>query len=374
MGKLPFTIERIQVEHLQLPLVHPFETSFGLETTKDTILVRLDADGLTGWGEAPVHGRPSYSPEDVVTTLHVLVDFMAPALIGRTFEGPEDLEADPVGIRGHRFARASVELALADLAARAAGLPLYRYYGGTRSRIPVGVSIGIQPTLEALLDRIGMFLDSGYGRIKVKIKPGWDIAVVEAIRSRYPDIMLFADANAAYSLADSRMFLDMDRFGLALIEQPLGHDDLVNHARLQAVLNTPVCLDESLAGLAASRSALRLKATGAINIKMSRMGGGVDSRRLAEIGRRLGLPVFCGGMLETGIGRAHNMALATLPAFSLPGDISASDRYYERDIVDRPAVLVGDGCLELPEAPGIGVNVVEDRVADYSRFSREFRR
>jgi len=371
MGANRFTIDRIRIEHLALPLVHPFETSFGRETVKDTIVVRVDAEGMSGYGEAPVHGRPSYSPDDVVTTLHVLIDFMGPALLGRSFGSPRELEPEVAGIRGHRFARAALELAIADLAARAAGLPLHRYYGATRSRIPVGVSIGIQPSEAALLDRIAKFLAQGYHRIKVKIKPGWDVEVLEAIRSRFPDVMLFADANAAYRLSDLPRIEKLDRFGLELIEQPLAHDDLADHARLQARLRTPVCLDESLAGRAASRAALRLKAAGAVNIKMPRMGSGVDSRWLAECARRLGLPVFCGGMLESGIGRAHNMALAALDGFTLPGDISASDRYYQEDVVAPPASLTPDGHLELPDAPGIGVEVLEDRIARYSRFRHE---
>jgi len=234
MTVAPFRIERVHIVHLRMPLVHPFETSFGVEKLKDTVLVRVDAEGLQGYGEAPVHGRPSYSADDVVTTLHVLEDFMAPALIGRRFSGPQDLEPDVAGVRGHRFARAAVELALTDLAARAAGVPLHRYYGADRDRIPVGVSIGIQASPEALLDRIAGFLEAGYSRIKVKIKPGWDVAVLDAIRSRFPSVMLFADANAAYTLRDLPVLLEMDRHGLALIEQPLGHDDLVDHARLQA--------------------------------------------------------------------------------------------------------------------------------------------
>ena len=370
MAVARFRIERIHIVHLRMPLVHPFETSFGVETQKDTILVRVDAEGLHGYGEAPVHGRPSYSADDVVTTLHVLADFMAPALVGRRLSGPEDLEPDVAGVRGHRFARAALELALADLAARAAGMPLHRYYGATRERIPVGVSIGIQATPEALLDRIAGFLEAGYSRVKVKIKPGWDVAVLGAIRARFPSVMLFADANAAYTLRDLPVLLEMDRYGLALIEQPLGHDDLVDHARLQARMTTPVCLDESLAGPSASRAALRLGAAGAVNIKMARMGGGVASRRLAECARRLRLPVFCGGMLESGIGRAHNMALAALPAFNLPGDISASDRYYLQDIVDPPARLEAGGCLALPSAPGIGVTVLEERVNAHVQHRR----
>ncbi|MBN2492096.1 MAG: o-succinylbenzoate synthase [Planctomycetes bacterium] len=370
MARARWRIERIHITHLRLPLVRPFETSFGVETVKDTILVRVDAEGLSGFGEAPVHGRPSYSADDVVTTLHVLEDFLAPALIGRSLCGPEDLESEVAGVRGHRFARAALEGALADLAAQAAGLPLFRYYGARRERIAVGVSIGIQPNRGALLERIAGHLAEGYGRIKVKIKPGWDVAVLEAIRAHFPAVMLFADANAAYTLRDLPVLEALDRHGLALLEQPLGHEDLLDHARLRARLATPICLDESLAGPAVSRAALRLGAAGAVNIKMARMGGSVASRRLARCARRLGLAVFCGGMLESGVGRAHNLALAALPDFTLPGDISAADRYYREDIVDPPARLGPGGCLALPDAPGIGVTVLEDRVAVLAQHRR----
>jgi o-succinylbenzoate synthase len=366
-----FRIERVRIEHLRLPLVHPFETSFGLETVKDTILVQIDAEGLTGYGEAPVHGRPSYCADDVVTTLHVLESFLGPSLVGRVLNGPEDLEPELAGVRGHRFARAAVETAVADLAARAAGLPMFKFYGAKRCRVPVGVSIGIQPTIDGLLDRIGSFLTDGYRRIKVKIKRGWDVAVIAAIRERYPDVMLFADANAAFTLADIAMFVELDRFQLELIEQPLAHDDLVDHARLQERIQTPVCLDESLAGLPVSRAALRLGSAGAVNIKIPRMGGSIASRRLAECARRLGIPVFCGGMLETGVGRAHNLALATLPGFTLPGDISASRRYYERDIVDPVAKLTPDGHIELSGKPGIGVEIQQDLVDAFSTGRRD---
>lgn len=359
---MAFRITRVTATHVRMPLVHPFETSFGLEEVKDSVLVRVTADGIDGWGESPVHARPFYSADDVTTVWHVLRDHVGPWLVGRSLRGPADLPADLGGVRGHRFARAGVECAVADVAARVAGLPLHRYWGATRSRIPVGVSIGIQPTVDDLVERVAGFVARGYGRVKIKIKPGWEVEPLEAIRARFPDLMLYADANAAYTLGDADVLASLDRFDLALIEQPLAHDDLVDHARLQARMRTPVCLDESLAGLAASRAAIRLGAAGAINIKIPRMGGPVDSRRLAAIARRLGIPVFCGGMLETGVGRAHNMALAALDGFSLPGDISASDRYWAQDLVEPAATLDDDGCLALSDRPGLGVDVVESRV------------
>lgn len=373
-------IDRVVVWHVQLRLVHPFETSFGLEENKDSVVIRIDAGGLSGFGEAPVHARPSFAADDITTVMHVLRDHMGPSLVGRRIESLADLEADVAGVRGHRFARAGVETALADLLAKHAGVPLHRFYrghvrGAEREgpvRIAVGVSIGIQPDVEQLVERVQRFVDAGYGRIKIKIKPGWDVEPIAAIRAVLPDVMLFADANAAYSLADLDTLRALDEFDLALIEQPLRHDDLVDHAKLERAIQTPVCLDESLAGLEMSRAALALGAAGAVNIKVPRMGGPLDSIRLSEIARRMGKPVFCGGMLETGIGRAHNMAIATLPGYSLPGDISASDRYYAEDVVTPPATLE-DGCLALSEAPGIGVEVVEDRLRAAERATFECR-
>ena len=363
-------IERVELREVRMPLVHPFETSFGRETEQRTIVVRLDCEGLVGYGESAAGIGPWYSYETVETCWHVQSDFLVPRLLGREILGPADVVGLFAPVRGHNIAKTGLEEAVWDLFAKRAGEPLSRHLGGTGDRIESGVSVGIQATVSELLDRIGAFVDQGYARVKIKIKPGWDVDVVEAVRDRFPDLRLMLDANSAYSLDDVELFRRLDRFDLMMVEQPLGHDDIVDHAKLQAKIRTPVCLDESIVTPEHARWAIELRSCRIVNIKPGRVGGLSAAIRIHDLCQEHGLPVWCGGLLETGIGRAHNVALSTLPDFRLPGDVSASARYYERDLVDPPFELNPDGTISVPDGPGIGVAVDEDRLDDSTVRSR----
>jgi len=365
-------IERITLLHLRLPLVDPFETSFGREDSRDTLLVRVEGEGLTGWGECPAGRAPLYAGETVETCRVVLRDHLVPRVLGSDFADPEDLLAEIAPIRGNRFARGGLEGAFTDLTARARGISLRTLLGGTRDRVEVGVSIGIQDSLEALAARIEGFLAQGYGRIKIKIKPGWDTGAVAFVRGRFPAIRLMVDANAAYGPEDRDTLRELDRFGLLMIEQPFAPTDLVEHARLQEAIRTPVCLDESVPDLAHAEAAVALGAMRVLNIKAPRVGGLRSAVRIHDLCRARGIPVWCGGLLETGIGRAHNLALASLPGFTLPGDLSASARYFAEDVIDPPVVVESDGTVAVPIGPGLGVAVVEERVRRYAERIESF--
>jgi O-succinylbenzoate synthase len=353
-------IEAITLRCVQLPLRHPFRTSFGQEDTKHAVIVSLHSSGLTGYGEAPVSPAPLYSYETVHTAWHILRDFVAPRLLGQEITQPEQVESALAPVRGHPMAKMGVEAAAWDLLAQARGLSLSRMLGGTQSRIPSGVSIGIQPDLHALLQRIAAFVAKGYRRIKLKIEPGWELEMVHAVRHEFRDVPLMLDANAAFSLDDVQLFQALDGHDLMMIEQPLGHDDLFEHSLLQAEISTPICLDESIRHAGDARAALEWDCCRIINIKPGRVGGLLEARRIHDLCQARGLPVWCGGMLETGIGRAHNVALASLPNFRLPGDISASDRYFLEDIVHPAFALRPDGTIEVPSGVGIGVQVKVD--------------
>jgi O-succinylbenzoate synthase len=355
-------IERIELHHIELPLVHPFETSFGREETRPCILVAVHADGLTGWGECCAMAEPWYSSETVETAWHVLRDFLIPAVLGQEVKSPADVVSRFQRVRGHPMARAGLEGAVWDLLAQAQGVPLVGMLGGQRDRVPVGVSLGIQPTLDALLDRVALCIDQGYKRVKLKIKPGWDVDVIRAVRERWPDLMLQVDANSAYTLAEASIFQELDQFDLLLVEQPLHHDDIVDHAQLQKQLVTPICLDESIHSPEHARWALDIAACRAINIKAGRVGGLTAAQQIHDLCASRGVPVWCGGMLETNVGRAANVALAALPNFTLPGDISASARYYHQDIAEPNFVLNKDSTLTVPTEPGLGVRVIPERL------------
>ncbi|MGD9030568.1 MAG: o-succinylbenzoate synthase [Anaerolineae bacterium] len=356
-------IERIELHHIDLPLVHPFETSFGREITRPCILVAVHAGGLTGWGECVAGAGPWYAYETIGTAWHVLRDFLIPMLLGRNIASPDDVEVRFQRVRGHRMARAALEVAVWDLLARAEGRSLATALGGRRDRVPVGVSLGIESSHQELLDKIERRVDEGYGRVKLKIKPGWDVEVVRAVRERWPELPLQVDANAAYTLAHVPVFQDLDQLDLLLIEQPLHHDDIVEHARLQEQLVTPVCLDESIRSPTHARWALEIAACRIINIKLGRVGGLSAARRIHDLCAERDVPVWCGGMLETNVGRAANVALATLPNFALPGDISASARYYEEDIAGPDFLLADDSTVAVPAGPGLGVRVDLKRLA-----------
>ncbi len=363
-------IERMEIRHVQLPLVHAFETSFGREEVRNTILVAVQGDGLTGWGEAATSVGPWYEYETVVTCWHVLQDFLGPLLLGHEVANPVDAARLMAPVRGHHIAKMGLESAVWDLVGQAQGRSIAQLLGANRDRIPVGVSIGVQPDVPALLKRIESFRAQDYGRIKIKIKPGWDVDVVRQVRQAFPDLPLMVDANSAYTLADTSRLMALDAFDLLMIEQPLAHDDLVDHATLQRQLRTPLCLDESIPSLAAVRAALALDSGRIINIKPGRVGGMVAALQIHDLCRERNVPVWCGGMLETGVGRAHNVALASLPGFTLPGDISASARYFAEDIVDPPFMLDDDGTMAVPTGPGIGVQVRLNRV-DAATVRRE---
>ncbi len=355
-------IERIELHHVEMPLVDPFETSFGRELDRPCILVSVHAEGLTGWGECVASAGPWYSYETIETAWHVLRDFLIPVVLGQAATSPAETAARFSRVRGHPMARAGLENAVWDLLAQARGVSLVEMLGGRRQRVPVGVSVGIEPTLDALLDRVAQYVAQGYARVKLKIKPGWDVAVVRAVRERWPDLALQVDANSAYTLADAPALCELDQFDLLLIEQPLHHDDLVDHARLQARLRTPLCLDESIHSPEHARWALDIRACRIINVKVGRVGGLTAVQQIHDLCAARGAPLWCGGMLETNVGRAANVALATLPNFTLPGDISASARYYRQDIAEPNFTLNDDSTLSTPAGPGLGVRVIPERL------------
>jgi O-succinylbenzoate synthase len=364
-------IDRITLHLVNMRLVAPFETSFGVEHDRQCVIVRVDADGLTGWGECPAEGSFGYSYETTTTVWHALKDFLIPRSLGQ----PVDIAAAcRLGelLRGHNMARHGLESALWDIAAQQQGSSLARALGGTRDRVAVGVSVGIQASAEALIARLEDYLAQGYGRIKIKIKPGYDLEIVKRVRARFPKILLQVDANSAYRLPDAPLFQAMDVYGLLLIEQPLGWDDIYEHSKLQPLLETPVCLDESIHSLGHAALALELRACKVINIKPARVGGFSESRRIHDLCQAHHIPVWCGGMLETGIGRAGNVALASLPNFTLPGDISASQRYYTEDIAEPPFTLNPDSTLSVPTTPGLGVTVNEKALQKFTEHMESF--
>ncbi len=348
-------IDRIVVRHLRMPLVHFFETSFGRTTTRDILLVQAVADGVSGWGEVTAGENPFYNEEWTDSAWLLLLNYISPRVLGFDLENASAVDGRTRHIRGHNMARGGLEAAVWDLEARLAGKPLWEQIGGgARREIPCGVSIGVQDSLEQLLEKIEGELQAGYQRIKMKIKPGWDVDAVAAVRNRYPDILLMADANSAYTLADVDRLKQLDTFGLMMIEQPLAHDDIIDHAELQAQLKTPICLDECIRSAHHAEQAIRLQACRIINIKLGRVGGFGEAKRLHDVCERAGIPVWCGGMLEAGVGRAHNVALATLPNFVLPGDVSASKRYWSRDIIVPAVEVTSQGTIALRNGVGFG--------------------
>ncbi len=355
-------IETAELRQIEMELVEPFETSGWRETLRPAIIIALHSEGLTGYGECVAGAGPWYSYETVQTAWHVLKDFLIPAVLGKSFASAEELQAALGRIRGHPMAKAGLEAAFWDLLAQSQKSSLAQLLGGTKERIESGISIGIQKDIPELLSVIEHRRAQGYKRIKLKIKPSWDVAVLRAVRERFPDIELMADANAAYRLADREHLKHLDEFRLLMLEQPLDYDDLIDHAVLQKELKTPICLDESIKTPEDARKALELGACRLINIKPGRVGGLLNATRIHDLCRGRGVPVWCGGMLETGIGRAANIALASLPGFVFPNDISASARYWREDIIEPPFVLERDGTITVPTGPGLGVQVVPERL------------
>jgi o-succinylbenzoate synthase len=349
----------VELRRVALPLVAPFRTSFGVERDRDVLLVRAVTADAEGWGECVAAAEPRYSSEYADGAADVLRRFLVPALTAAGDLDPGAAGQAMAFVKGHRMAKAALELALLDAWLRAAGRSLADHLGATRDRVPAGVSVGIHDSVPELLDAVAAYLDQGYLRIKLKIEPGWDTEPVAAVRERFgDDLLLQVDANAAYTLADAGHLAALDRFGLLLIEQPLAEDDLAGHAELAGRLATPVCLDESITSAKAAVDAVAMGACRIVNVKAGRVGGYLEAKRLHGACRPLGVPLWCGGMLETGLGRAANVALAALPGFTLPGDTSASDRYYRQDLT-APFVLE-NGHLAVPRGPGIGVEPIGD--------------
>lgn len=362
-------LERVEVVHVEVPLVAPFRTSFGTMTAKDTFLLHVVTDTAEGWSEFAADPEPLYCSEFVAGAEIVLRDFLLPRVATLPVLGAAQLAPAMEQIKGHEMAKAALETAVLDAELRSYGMSLATYLGSVRERVPAGVSVGIRETVAALLDDVERYLVEGYVRIKLKIEPGWDLEPVRAVRERFgADLPLQVDANTAYTLADAEHLRRLDEFGLLLIEEPLDENNLYAHARLQQRLATPVCLDESLHNARDTASAIAMDACRAVNVKPARVGGYLEARRVHDVAHAHGVPVWCGGMLETGIGRAPNLALAALPGCTLPGDTSASSRYFAEDLTE-PFVLV-DGHLPVPRSPGIGVEPLP-RVL--RRFTRERR-
>jgi O-succinylbenzoate synthase len=350
-------LDSLTLYHLRMPLVAPFETSFGRTTERECILISLQAGGLTGYGECVADRDPGYSYETIGTAWHIIKDFIAPLLLGQEVRGAEHFHSLVERIRGHQLAKAGVEMALWDLRGKLEGRSLREMLGGIRDRVQVGVSVGLQSSPDVLVKTVAKYLEAGYGRIKIKIKPGRDVGDTRAVRAAFSCIKLQVDANSAYTLATWKTLIPLDSLDLLLIEQPLYEDDIWDHRQLQKELRTPVCLDESIITLRHARYALEMEACKIINIKPGRVGGLSQAVAIHDLCLERGVPVWCGGMLETGVGRASNLAMASLPGFILPGDISASERYYAEDITHERFLLNPDSSIDVPSAPGLGVTL-----------------
>ncbi len=355
-------IKSIELREIHLPLVHFFETSFGRTYNRRIILLTVHTEDGTGYGECTAGEDPFYSSETTETAWHMLCDFIVPCLLERKLERPSDAAAQMTPIRSNRMAKATIETALWDLEARRLGLPLYRHLGGTRREIPCGVSIGIQDSIEALLGKVRTEVAAGYRRVKIKIKPGWEIEPLRAIRSEFPDLPLMVDANSAFTLGDIALFRKIDEFRLMMIEQPLAHDDIVDHAVLQREIETPICLDESIHSADDARKAIGMGSCRIVNVKLGRVGGYTEALQINDYCTRYGVPIWCGGMLESGIGRAHNIAMSTLSGFILPGDVSASKRYYSEDTIVPPVSVTPHGIIHVRDTPGIGYEPNRERI------------
>lgn len=352
-------IDRIELRRIYLPYVRRFETSGWYHDGSFAIIVRVFAEGESGWGESPVSDGPWYNEETYHTAWLMQTEFLAPMLLGREIGKAEEVRDIFGRVRGNRMAKSGLEFAVWDLFARSQNRSLADILGGTRDRVEVGVSVPIKKSIPELLETVEEYLDRGYKRVKIKIKPGWDVEPTQAIRERWPDLRLQVDGNSIYRLEDAEHLKQLDRFDLLLNEQPLDHDDIFDHAKLARLIETPVCLDESIVSPDHARWAIEMDACGVINIKPSRIGGLADSKTIHDMAQEAEIPVWHGGMLETGIGRAFSVALASLPNFKLPGDISANDRYFKRDIVQNPFSLNDDSTLSVPDGPGCGAEVDE---------------
>jgi o-succinylbenzoate synthase len=365
-------VEMATLRHVEMPLKFRFRTSFGETGVKKFLLLELRSQGLVGWGECVAEEGPFYSPETIGTAEHILVTYLLPLVLGREIASPEEFDRRAARVRGNRMAKAAVETALRDLFAHRAGIPLSRALGGTRTSIDVGVSLGMSPTPSETVENVRKHVAQGYKRIKLKIEPGTDVNRLAPVREAFPAIVLTVDANAAYTPADAAHLCTLDSFGLDYIEQPLHHEDLVAHAELARTLKTPICLDESIRSAEDARAAIALGACRVINVKIGRVGGHGEAQRIHEVARAAGVPLWCGGMLEAGVGRAHNVAIASLAGFSKPGDTSSSSRYFAEDIVE-PALEAMEGVMPVPAGPGLGVTVRHDVLSRVTTSVAEFR-
>jgi O-succinylbenzoate synthase len=358
----PLTLEAVELFRIRLPLVAPFETSFGIQTERDILLLKAKTSDGDGWGECVATEEPTYSSEYIEGAQHVLVHHLLPRLFEHGRLSAEDVGQVLRPVHGHQMAKAAIEMAILDAQLRASGESFGHFFGAVREEVGCGVSVGIHSSIPALLQTVGVYLDQGYRRIKLKIKPGWDVEPVRAVRERFGDVPLQVDANTAYSVSDAKHLAELDAFELLLIEQPLPEEQVLAHAELAKVVQTAICLDESITSVQAAADAIQLGACQIINIKPGRVGGYLEARRIHDLCSQHRIPVWMGGMLETGLGRAGNVAMAAMPNFTLPGDTSASDRYYHRDITE-PFVLV-EGRLRVPQGPGLGVNVDTEFLAE----------
>jgi O-succinylbenzoate synthase len=356
-------IKSIELREIRLPLIHFFETSFGRTTERRIVLVRaIDKDGAEGWGECTAGEGPFYSDEWTETAWATLGEFLAPMVVGKELENAGQVGSVMKPVRCHRMAKAAIETACWDLEAKRAETPLWKHLGGVQTEIACGVSIGIQDTPKVLMEKIEKELRTGYQRIKIKIKPGWDVNIVAEVRKRFPDTRLMGDANSAYTLADAPLFRELDQFDLMMIEQPLAHDDIFDHAQLQKQIKTPICLDESIHSREDAQHAIDLRSCQIVNLKLGRVGGHAEAKRVEQVCRENNIPVWCGGMLESGIGRAHNIAMATLQGFVLPGDVSASARYWAEDIIEPAVTVTANGTIVASEMPGLGFDINLSRI------------
>ncbi len=360
-------IETVTLHHISMPLVAPFETSFGRDTERECIVVEVHSEGLIGWGECVASYNPGYSYETIGTAMPTLRDFIVPLVLNKDIKDADDFQTQMESIRGHHLAKAGVEMALWDLIGKREGKSLKQLFGGVRDKVEVGVSVGIQETPELLVETVTEYVKSGYTRVKLKIKPGKDVKFAQAVRKAFPEMRLQVDANSAYSMNDTDSLKPLDDLNLLLIEQPLFEDDIWDHHKFQKKFNTPVCLDESIISPRHARYAIEMNACKIINIKAARLGGLSQGIQTHDLARQHGMPVWCGGMLETGIGRASNLALSSLPNFNLPGDVSASDRYYKRDITFERFSLNSDSTISVPDGHGLGVTVDEAALKSYTK-------
>jgi o-succinylbenzoate synthase len=356
-------IRSIELTEINLPLVQFFETSFGRTYERRIILVRVeDSDGAEGWGEITCGEVPGYSDEWTGSAWVTTEKILAPMVIGKDVAGASEIFDLMKRARGHRMSKSGIETACWDLEAKRLGVPLWKHLGGVNPEIECGVSIGIQDSIEQLIEKIQVEIDAGYRRIKIKIAPHWDYDIIKCVREKFPDILLMGDANSAYTLADIDKLRSLDEFDLMMLEQPLGYDDIVDHASLQREIRTPICLDEPIKSPDDARKAIALKSGKIINLKNGRVGGHAQSRLIEETCRVAGVPVWCGGMLESGIGRAHNIAISTLAGYTMPGDVSASKRYWHEDVIEPEVIVSSTGTITAPEGPGIGFDVRRDRI------------